>query len=252
MLALHTVVRTPFVLLSLLAMVGCAAGGDTRARGDGPAAASAAPRMSPEQAATLRAELLQRLERDQHWRGLDFEAMPPEQRQQAFREGARVDRENTARLKEIVAAHGWPTRELVGDEAAKAAFLLAQHADHDPEFQAHCLPLLEQAAARGEASKSAVAYLTDRVRVKQQRPQVHGTQYHVRQDASGAVVADAEGRLSYLLPIVEDVDRLDERRAAMGLPPWRDYERKMAADQGREPAPRPRAWDGTLPVDPQR
>jgi hypothetical protein len=178
--------------------------------------------------------------------------MTPEERKAAFREGSRVDRENTTRLKEIVAAYGWPTRDLVGDDAAHAAFLLVQHADHDPDFQADCLPLLQRAATRGEVKKLAVAYLTDRVRVKRHRPQLYGTQYHVRQDATGAAIADDRGELDYLLPIVEDVDGLDERRASMGLAPWSEYEARMAADQGRKPAQRPRSWGGSLPVDPQR
>ena len=42
-------------------------------------------------------------------------------------EWTRIDAANTARLAEIVAEHGWPTRSLVGDDGANAAWLLAQH-----------------------------------------------------------------------------------------------------------------------------
>src|SRR5437868_14544604 len=42
-----------------------------------------------------------------------------------------VDRKNTARLKEIVDRHGWPGKTLVGDDGARAAWLLVQHADKD-------------------------------------------------------------------------------------------------------------------------
>ena len=60
---------------------------------------------------------------------------------------APVDRDNTARLREIIGRHGWPGRQLAGDDGAHAAWLLAQHAP--PEFQEECLPLLENAVARG-------------------------------------------------------------------------------------------------------
>lgn len=45
-----------------------------------------------------------------------------------------IDKQNTARMKEIIRQHGWPGRTLVGEEAAQGAWLLVQHADHDVEF----------------------------------------------------------------------------------------------------------------------
>ena len=36
-------------------------------------------------------------------------------------------------LKEVVEEHGWPTHDLVGEDAASAAWLVAQHADFDVE-----------------------------------------------------------------------------------------------------------------------
>ncbi len=35
-----------------------------------------------------------------------------------------LHRKNTFRLKEIIAKHGWPDRELVGDEGTSAAWLI--------------------------------------------------------------------------------------------------------------------------------
>jgi hypothetical protein len=195
---------------------------------------------------------LQRRQADQEARQRDYDSMTPGERNAAFAQAAAIDRDNTARMKEIVATFGWPTHSMVGAEASDAAFLLVQHADHDPAFQARCLPLLEAAMARGEVAKTAVAYLTDRVLVKQRRPQLYGTQYHVRELADGSVAIGASGKPEYLLPIVEEPAQLDARRAAMGLPPWIEYERSMAASQARSPAAGPRTWSGGLPVDPQK
>ena len=189
----------------------------------------------------LRAELLERVERDQHFRSLDFGSMTDDERREAFAKGGQVDRDNTAWLKSVVEASGWPSADRVGAEGAHAAWLLVQHADHDPAFQAKCLPLLRAAAERGEGSLGDVAYLTDRVLVKEGKPQLYGTQYDFVRAPDGSLLADAEGKVQALPPLVEDAARLDERRLAMGLGPWRDYEAHMAQLQEREPFDAPRS-----------
>jgi hypothetical protein len=130
------------------------------------------------------------------------------------RAGFNEDRTRAAWLARIVDRHGWPGVTLVGEDGANAAWLLAQHADHDVEFQAHCLDLLEAAVQRGDAPASQVAYLTDRVRVNRGEAQFYGTQFH-------GVGADHRPR-----PI-ENPDSLDERRAAMGLGPFAEYVERM-------------------------
>jgi hypothetical protein len=83
----------------------------------------------------LRKELLERAGRDQAVRESLRRGHNMQQWSQIVEP---VDRANTARLKEIVAEHGWPGYQLVGEAAAHAAWLLAQHAP--PDFQEQCLP----------------------------------------------------------------------------------------------------------------
>jgi hypothetical protein len=148
----------------------------------------------------LRTELLARADRDQTAR----KSLPPAQRDQQWEQViAPVDRANTARLRQIVAEYGWPGYALAGVDGAHAAWLLVQHAP--AEFQEECLPLLEDAVAHGDAAPRDLAYLTDRVLMHRGEPQIYGTQYQVM-----------DGRLS--LWEVRDPDRLDQRRAALGLP----------------------------------
>jgi hypothetical protein len=117
-------------------------------------------------------------------------------------------------MVEIVAGHGWPNKKLVGQDGAEAAWLLVQHAD-DLEFQRRCLALMEEAAG-GLVDPAHVAYLADRIRMKEGRPQLYGTQ-----------LREEEGRL---VPFtIEDEEHVDERRRRLGMPPLADYVR----DAGR-------------------
>ena len=63
---------------------------------------------------------------------------------------------------------------MVGKDGAHAAWLLAQHADRDPAFQRRRLDLVTQAAARGQASPTELAYLTDRGLLAEGKSQEYG------------------------------------------------------------------------------
>jgi hypothetical protein len=164
----------------------------------------------------LRTELVERAGRDQA-------ARKSVRADLAMREWvavvAPVDRDNTARLREVIGRHGWPGRQLAGDDGAHAAWLLAQHAP--PELQEEWLPLLEDAVTRGDASPADLAYLKDRVLAHRGEPQLYGTQYLVR-----------DGVLE--LWTVRDPAGLDERRAALGLTPEAENRARLLA--ARKPA----------------
>jgi hypothetical protein len=113
-------------------------------------------------------------------------------------------------MKEIVEQIGWPTRSKVGSHASEMAWLLVQHADLDHAFQRTCLDMMK-AQPEGEVSPGKIAYLEDRVRVGEGRPQLYGTQFY----------ADETGNFSPR-PI-EDPDHVDERRQAVGLQPLSEY-----------------------------
>jgi len=126
-------------------------------------------------------------------------------------------------MRVVLAQHGWPGRRLVGDEGSHGAWLLLQHADQDTALQHTALRLLEGAVRSGDASARDLAYLTDRVRVAEGRPQVYGTQ--LEYDSRGC----ASPRAS------EEPARIDARRASVGLEPVAQYVEKTMVALGRAP-----------------
>lgn len=159
----------------------------------------------------LRAELLRRMERDQAARKAHDHAA-----------AGRADADNLPWLKKVISEIGWPGRSVVGEDAANAAWLLAQHADSDPAFQRQCLDLLSVAASQGEATKAQVAYLTDRVLLAEGKPQEFGTQ--------------VTGRSRQWVPrSLRDPGSVDQRRAAMSLGPLAGYLARFAEQGPPEP-----------------
>jgi hypothetical protein len=157
--------------------------------------------------AALRAELVQMLGQEQQTAALLAQGLRAGDPTEPAKDHIRQLYKNTTRLKQIVADWGWPGYELVESDGAQAAWLIAQHSEHDPDFQAQVVELLEVAVRRNQADMQHLAYLTDRVRLAQGLPQIYGTQF------MGG---------TRLLP-VEDVANLDARRAKIGFPPIADY-----------------------------
>src|SRR5262245_19021741 len=134
--ASHESMRILFVMMAaLVVVVGVGWSSATVPRG------SASRRDS-----ARRRELLAMVDADQRVRQGFGSQMEPEKVTQM----QAVDTKHTARMKAIIAEHGWPGRSLVGDDGAHAAWLLVQHAD--ASFMAQSLPLMEHAVSRGEAS----------------------------------------------------------------------------------------------------
>ena len=121
------------------------------------------------------------------------------------------------RLNEIMDEVGWPTADLVGEEAARAAWLIAQHADRQLDVQRRALRLLEQTVAAGAAGARELAFLRDRTLVNEGREQIYGTQIAgVREDGSPIPWPCAEP------------ERVDELRAGVGIEPFDEYVAKWS------------------------
>ncbi len=141
-----------------------------------------------------------------------------------------VHDKNAARLTEIIERHGWPGRSLVGEEGARAAWLVLQHAIGHPELQRKGLVLLQEAVSRGDVPAVEVAMLHDRICFFEGRPQRYGTQYGWTENGE-------------LAPwTIEDEEGVDERRRAVGLPPLAENTRRIREDTARDGEKPPLGW----------
>jgi hypothetical protein len=125
------------------------------------------------------------------------------------------DGQRTNRLTEIISEFGWPTRSLVGNDGATAAWVIAQHSDQDVEFQERALEMMREAVEDEEADPTELAYLEDRVATNRGESQIYGTQI-------GCVDGEA------VPGPIADEDSVDERRAEVGLQPLDEYLAELA------------------------
>lgn len=121
------------------------------------------------------------------------------------------DLANQKALKKMLPKSGWFRRSLIGDKAEEAAFMIVQHSVNDPALMHATLPKIEEAVKRGEADGNHYALLYDRIALEfDHKPQRYGSQLECR-----------DGKWTPL--DLEAPDQLDQRRAALGLPPEADY-----------------------------
>lgn len=111
------------------------------------------------------------------------------------------------RIHQIIQEHGYPTQELIGAEGMIAFWLLIQHQDFDSKLQEDCL-------THCDFNPENNAYLTDRVRVNNNQPQLYGTQF-----------MRGEGKL--IPKPIEDEEHVDERRKEVGLDTLEEYAKRM-------------------------
>ena len=192
----------PAVAAAIAACPGAA--GFVRVHGDPSRASGAAPLAGVPAEPALRTQLLETARVDQQARNGDWSPA-------AIQRMNDVDAANLPEIKRIVADHdGLPGAGRIGADGVAAAWLLVQHADRDPAFQAdvlaHIAPLLDS----GQVSRQEMALLTDRVLVNQGRPQRYGSQ-----------LLAVDGR--WEPKPMEAPAQVDQRRAAIGQMPLADY-----------------------------
>lgn len=126
-----------------------------------------------------------------------------------------VDSVNTVRIMAIIDSAGWLGPEDIGIKASGTLWLVIQHAPLP--VQERYLPEMRLAVEEGKARAMDLAYLEDRVEMRNGRPQIYGSQVTMK-----------DGR-SRLWPIKEEAT-VNERRKEVGLGPLEDYAAQFGID----------------------
>lgn len=118
----------------------------------------------------------------------------------------RVDDDNLARLRTVVAARGWPPLE---GEAARGAWLIAQHADPSPTgpdrgFRDLVLPMVWAEVTAGRLKPEDYARMTDRNALADGKHQPFGTNQPCR-----------DGKFDRTS--IDSIEAVDQRRRDIGM-----------------------------------
>ena len=151
-------------------------------------------------------------------------------------EARQIFAENKEMMSDVIEQYGWPTRSMVGEEGASAAWMIVQHLD-DISFQIQCLQLMEQLLVRdtegvpdmthSEVNPRHYAYLYDRIAVSEGRKQYFGTQFFTQgegvvqpHDMDSPEEVDSRRAIFGLRPLQEELARAAERK---GAPPQANF-----------------------------
>lgn len=122
-----------------------------------------------------------------------------------------TDSSNIRRVQTIIQRHGYPGKSLVGTPTNEAVFFIVQHSNRIAQY----LPLIKQAADRGELPFRLYAMMLDRHLMQHNQPQVYGTQGF----SFGGAVDPATGQQQtyQLIWPIQDAARVNERRKQAGF-----------------------------------
>lgn len=121
---------------------------------------------------------------------------------------------NLIKVMKILDEKGWLGKNVVGEQGNKTLFLVIQHSDL--QYQQKYLPMLREAVKNGNASAGNLAYVEDRVALREGRRQIYGSQ----------AAKNKKTNKMYISPMI-DPDNVDKRRAEVGLGTMAEYAAKM-------------------------
>lgn len=133
----------------------------------------------------------------------------------SYRKFCALNKKLFKKFEALITENGWQMIEKLHGQQLLAAFVLAQHTE-SIAFQKEFLKALKKLPQR-KATKKFIAYLQDRILVRESRPQIYGTQ----------LTKDKKGNLK--LARTKSKKNLDRLRKKMGLESIEKYFRKIKA-----------------------
>lgn len=132
-----------------------------------------------------------------------------------------LDRKNLKIVTRIIDSLGWLGKDKIGKDANTALFITIQHADKLSTMEKY-LPILKEAAKKGNAEKGQAAYLIDRVELLNNRKQIYGTQYSIRENGT-----------AFIENLIDSAN-VNSRRKSMDLYPIEKYIRMIDSSNSAE------------------
>ncbi|WP_343304596.1 DUF6624 domain-containing protein [Chitinophaga niabensis] len=120
-------------------------------------------------------------------------------------EMVRIDSANMRFTDSVIKIYGYPGKSLVGENASYAAWSVIQHSNRIDEF----MPLLKDAADKGELDFHFYAMTLDRQLMYKRQEQIYGTQ--------GSMVTLKNGEKGMIIWPIKDPEGVDERRRKAGF-----------------------------------
>ena len=124
---------------------------------------------------------------------------------------------SSQQLDAIIAKIGWPGIDKVGKKANIAAYYILQEADL--EKQLATLPLVQASVEEDNTPSVCLAYLVDRISLRQGQSQIYGTQI-MRNPKTG----------EYQVAPIENKADLNFIREGLDLIPMKDYVKQWGID----------------------
>lgn len=121
-----------------------------------------------------------------------------------------IDSSNLSYVEFLIRNYGWPGKSFVGARGNYTVWLVIQHADL--ATQEKYLPLLIESVADSESRPVDLAYLQDRILMRQEKNQLYGTQ----------VWMNPKTGLQEFWPI-EDEKNVNIRRKKIGMSTLEEY-----------------------------
>lgn len=122
----------------------------------------------------------------------------------------RADSANSKRVAAIIRRYGYPGKTLVGTPTNEAAFYVIQHSSRISQY----LPLIRQAADRGELPFRLYAMMLDRELMQHNQAQVYGTQGF---NFGGTSPKTGKPEQHNIIWPIEDPAHVNERRKQAGF-----------------------------------
>jgi len=117
----------------------------------------------------------------------------------------KIDSINIIEVGKIINTYGYPGKSLVGEPANKAVFYVIQHSDKIDEY----LPIIREAAANEDISKTSLAMMEDRNLMNKGLEQIYGTQIKGQ--------SNKQGEWIYFLWPIKNADSVNIWRKEVGF-----------------------------------